>query len=198
MQPYGSIGASMFMPLAKSDGVAGGAQSFVVHSALRQQTLRPALANIAQQINARAQVTGFHTADQLITQAYAARNQLSQVFGLVALVTLVIAAVGLFALLAYRALVRRPEFAIRGALGATPTRLFIYVLAEAAVLWLIGRVVGLPLAYALSAELAVHLPELGAIAPWIAAAAAIGIAALIAALVPALRVARVELAENLR
>ncbi|MGH8278723.1 MAG: FtsX-like permease family protein [Gammaproteobacteria bacterium] len=199
MQPYGSIGASMFMPLAKADTLAAGLQSFVVHSALPLQTLRPALTNIARQINAQARITGFHAADQLIGQAYAARNQLSQIFGLVALVTLVIAAVGLFALLAYRALMRRPEFAIRGALGATPTRLFVYVLVEAVVLWIAGCVIGIPLAYALSAELAVHLPELGAIAPWIAAAVAIalGIAALIAALVPALRAARVELAENL-
>ncbi len=200
MQPYGSIGASIFMPLSKSEYLSGGVQSFVVHSALPPQALRSMLTSIVHRINAQAQIAEFHSANELIAQAYAARDRLSQVFGLVALVTLVIAATGLFALLAYRALVQRPEFAIRGALGATPARLFTYVLAEAAVLWFIACVIGLPLAYVLSVELAVHLPALGSIAPWIAAvvAVALGLAAIVTALVPALRVSRIELAQNLK
>ncbi|MGA9851700.1 MAG: FtsX-like permease family protein [Gammaproteobacteria bacterium] len=200
MQPYGSIGASIFIPQSKSDYLSGSVQSFVVHSALPLQALRSTLTRIAHLINAQAQITAFRSVDELIAQAYSGRNRLSQVFGLVALVTLVIAAVGLFALLAYRALVRRPEFAIRGALGATPTRLFTYVLVEAAVLWIISCIVGLPLAYLLSVELAVHLPALGTLAPWIAAAVAIalGVAALVAALVPALRVSRTELTQSLK
>lgn len=200
MQPYGSIGASMFTSLSQSSDLPGGPQSFVVHSALPPQMLHAALDGIVQQLNPQAQILGFNSADELITKAYSDRDRLSQVFGLVALVTLIIAAVGLFALLAYRALVRRPEFAIRGALGATPARLFAYVLVEAVALWIIGCVIGLPLAYVLSNELAGHLPALGSIAPWLAAAVAValGIAALAAALVPALRVSHTDLTQNLK
>lgn len=200
MRPYGSIGASLFRPLLESDALSGGPQSFVVHSALSSQALHSALADIVQQINPQAKIVEFNSADDLIAQAYSDRDRLTQIFGLVALVTLVIAAVGLFALLAYRALMRRPEFAIRGALGATPTRLFGSVLLEAVVLWIIGCIIGLPLAYALSAELAMHLPALGSLAPWLAIVVAmvLGAAAMAAALIPALRVARVQPAQSLR
>lgn len=200
MRPYGSIGASMFKPLLQSNSLSGGPQSFVVHSALPPQALRAALTEAVQQINPQAKIVEFDSADALISKAYAGRARLSQVFGLVALVTLVIAIVGLFALLAYRSFMRRPEFAIRGALGATPTRLFIYVLVEAVMLWVIGCVIGLPIAYALSAELGGYLPALGTLAPWLAAAVALalGITALIAALVPALRASHTELAQSLK
>lgn len=200
MRPYGSIGATLFRPLLKSDALSGGPQSFVVHSAVPLQALHSAIKSIVRQINPQASITEFNSANQLIVKAYSDRDRLSQVFGLVALVTLIIAAVGLFALLAYRALVRRPEFAIRGTLGATPARLFTYVLVEAVVLWIVGCVIGLPLSYVLSAELAGHLPALGSIAPWLAAAvaAAMGMAAMVAALVPALRVSHTDLAQNLK
>lgn len=200
MRPYGSIGGTMFMPMSKPSSLSGGPQRFVVNSTLAPQTLRAELTNIVHQINPQANISGYYTGDQLIEQAYATRDRLTQIFGLLASVTLVIAVVGLFALLAYRALVRRPEFAIRGALGATPARLFTYVLAEAAVLWFFGCMIGLPLAYMLSSELAVRLPALGLIAPWISAAVALalGMAAMAAALVPALRVSHTALAQNLK
>lgn len=200
MRPYGTIGASMFKPLLQSNSLSGGPQSFVVHSALPAQALRAALASVVRQINPQAKILEFDSADALIAKAYAGRERLSQVFGLVALVTLVIAAVGLFALLAYRALMRRPDFAIRGALGATPTRLFAYVLMEAVVLWIVGCVIGLPLAWLLAAELGGYLPALGTLAPWLAAAVAValGIAAMVTAVIPALRVSRIDLARNLK
>lgn len=201
MRAYGSVGGTIFQPIsAKAGFLSGGPQRFVINSGLASQALRSELEKMVQQINPQAKILEFDSADALIAKAYAGRERLSQIFGLVALVTLVIAAVGLFALLAYRALMRRPEFAIRGALGATPARLFLYVLAEAAALWIIGCVIGIPLAYVLSAQLAVHLPELGALAPWLVAsvAAALGLAAAVAAFVPALRASRVELSTSLK
>lgn len=200
MRPYGSIGASMFTPLSQASALSGGPQSFVVHSALPAQPLHSALETLVRQINPQAKILEFNSASKLIAKAYSGRDRLSQIFGLVALVTLVIAAVGMFALLAYRALMRKPEFAIRGALGATPARLFAYVLVEAVALWMVACLIGLPLAYLLSTELAGHLPALGSIAPWLAAAVALalGAAALVSAVIPALRVSRIELAQNLK
>ncbi|MGH8128628.1 MAG: ABC transporter permease [Gammaproteobacteria bacterium] len=198
MKPYGSVGGTAFRPLAHS-GVSGGPQGFVVQSTLKPQALRKALANVVQATNPQAKLVEFYSASELVTHAYAARSQLGRVFGALAIVAILIAAVGLFALLAYRSLVRRPEFAIRGAIGATPGRLLGTVLTEAGVLWAIGCVIGLPAAYALSIVLAHYLPALGLPTAWIAITVviALGVTALFAAIAPARRAAGIDLAGNL-
>lgn len=199
MKPYGSIGGTVFRSFEPSSGLSGGPQGFVVHGALPSQALRKELADLVTQTNPQAKLRDFHSADELIAQAYTARSQLGRVFGALAVIAMLIAAVGLFALLAYRSLVRRPEFAIRGALGATPGRLFGSVFMEAIVLWGIGCVIGVPAAYGLSVFLASNLPELGLPTAWVAAAVAVGLGliALAAAFVPARRAADIDLAGNL-
>lgn len=197
MAAYGSVGGTAFFSFAAH--VSGGPQTFVVNSSLPSAVLRQELANTIHQLNPQAHLVRFHSADSLVAEAYAKRSQLGHVFGVVALVALLITAVGLFALLTFRTLTRRPEFAIRGALGATPGRLFASVFAEAVALWGIGCLGGLPVAYVLSAVLAEHLPALALPAVWIAIAVVIGlgVVALVAAFVPARRAAGVELARNL-
>ncbi|MGH8273996.1 MAG: FtsX-like permease family protein, partial [Gammaproteobacteria bacterium] len=200
MKPYGSVGGTMFTPFgASSTGLTGGPQTFAVHSKLPRKALRDAMTTLARQLDPQAKIIEFHPAGELVAKAYDQRSELGQVFGVLAIVAMLIAAVGLFALLAYRSLVRRPEFAIRGALGATPARLFGSVLTEAVTLWLIGCVIGIPAAYGLSVVLASHLPKLGLPAVWVAAAVviALGAMALVAALAPARRAAGIDLAGNL-
>lgn len=199
MLPYHSPTGTVFVsPELLQLGIA--MNLFVVQSALPRALLRSTVATQLAKLDPNARLTSFSPATQVVGQAYAARRHLTQVFATVTLVTILITAVGLFALLTYRTLVRRPEFAIRGALGATPARLFRSVALEAGLLWLVGCVIGIPLAYVLSAQLATHLPKLGVLASWLAAlmAVALGIAAMTAALLPALCASRTELAQNLK
>ncbi|MGH8274162.1 MAG: FtsX-like permease family protein [Gammaproteobacteria bacterium] len=196
MKPFGSIGSTVFV---SADNHPIHTNNFVVHSALAMPALRKAMMHVVEAINPQAKLRRFQPARQLVAQAYTKRSQLGRVFGVLAVVALLIAAIGLFALLAYRALVRRPEFAIRGALGATPGRLLGNVFREACVLWGIGCVIGVPAAYGLSIVLTSYLPKLGLPAAWVAAAVviALGLTALVAALVPARRAADIDLAGNL-
>lgn len=199
MKPYGSVGGTLFTSYENKYAISSGPQSFVVHSALATNALRKAIVHVVQAVNPQAKLLEFKPAGKIVAKAYAGRTQLGRVFGTLAIVAMLIAAVGLFALLAYRSLVRRPEFAIRGAMGATPGRLLGSVLTEALVLWIIGCVIGVPAAYALSVVLASHLPKLGLPAIWVTASvvACVGVTAFVAALVPARRAARVDFADNL-
>lgn len=200
MKPYDSVGGTLFMPFAPSgDSVPGGMQTFVINSTLAPNFLRKESMHLIRAVNPQAQLIEFHPASTLVAGAYAKRNHLARLFGVLALVAILIAATGLFALLAYRSLVRRPEFAIRGAVGATPTRLLGNVLSEALILWIVGCVVGIPAAYALSLILDSRLPELGLPAAWIAlcVSACLGLTAFLAALVPARRAAGIDLAGHL-
>ncbi len=173
--------------------------NFAIRSRLHDKALRILVTDVIKQIYPVGLPVEVHSANAQIAKAYAKRNRLGHVFGVLAVVALLIAAIGLFALLAYRSLVRRPEFAIRGALGATPGRLLRNVLGEAGALWIVGCIIGVPAAYGLSIVLASYLPKLGLPATWvtIAVVVALGITALIAALVPARRAAGTDLSGNL-
>ena len=199
MKAYGSVGGTAFRPFATSSHL-GGPQNFVVRSTLPQQMLRKQLAHLVKQINPGAQLEHPVSAKALVSSAYAGRARMGQVFGTLAVIALFIAAVGLFALLAYRSLVRLPEFAIRGALGATPWRLLGNVISEAFALWIVGCTLGFPAAYALSLVLDSHLPKLGLPAAWVAVSVALGlgVTALVAAAGPARRAARTNPATNLQ
>jgi len=113
---------------------------------------------------------------------------------------LVCALVGLFALQAYMVNLRRRDFAVRLALGARGADLARLVLREASWLALLGVVVGLAAAAAVSRLLASLLygvgtldPESFAIVPLI-----LGAAVFAASLLPARRAARTDPARNLR
>ncbi|MGH8128627.1 MAG: FtsX-like permease family protein, partial [Gammaproteobacteria bacterium] len=158
--PYQTAPGTAFMDFAGSD-VHVIASSFVIRSTLSPKLLRKEIQHIVRSINPQASIEKFKSGNEIIAGAYAERNHLAQVFGVLALVSVLIAAVGLFALLAYRSLVRRQEFAIRAALGATSARLRLSVIKEALALWMIGVVIGIPAAYELARVLAANQPELG-------------------------------------
>lgn len=192
MKAYGSVGDTAFSPLASSRHLSGGPPELVVHGTVPGSALRKQIADAIKEINPQARMERFQPATALIASAYAGRARMGRVFGALAVVAVLIAAVGLFALLAYRSLVRRPEFAIRGALGATPGRLVGHVISEAFALWAVGCVIGVPAAYALSMFLDSRLPKLGLPAAWVAAAVVLGlgVTSLMAAAGPAHRAAR--------
>ncbi|MGH8428054.1 MAG: ABC transporter permease [Gammaproteobacteria bacterium] len=196
--PYQTAPGTAFMDFASSD-VHVIASSFVIRSTLPPKLLRKEIQHIVRNVDPQANLEKFKSGGEMVADAYAERNHLAQVFGAVALVAVLIAAVGLFALLAYRSLVRRQEFAIRAALGATSTRLRLSVIKEAFVLWLLGVVIGIPAAYELARVLAASQPELGlpAVATIILVIVAMFVIVGAAAFIPAWRAARVNPVVNI-
>jgi predicted permease len=105
-----------------------------------------------------------------------------------------LAAIGLFGLLAYTVARRTKEIGIRVALGATRGDVIRMVVASAGWLVSAGLLLGAPAAFwstGLAASMVENLPAGGAV-PIAAAAAALIAVALVAASVPARRAARVE------
>jgi putative ABC transport system permease protein len=122
---------------------------------------------------------------------------LSGFFGLVGAL---LAAIGLYGLLAYTVARRTNEIGIRMALGATRGNVIAMVLKSAIALVLAGVIVGLPAAYwgqRLVASMVEHLPA-GGLAPMLVGAATLFGVALLAAYVPVRRATRVDPAVALR
>jgi ABC-type antimicrobial peptide transport system permease subunit len=122
------------------------------------------------------------------------------VFGGFAAVALLISVVGVAGVLAFSVSGRTREFGIRMALGAQPRNILTDVLGEGLVMAAIGVAAGVALSFVLERIAGKYIADLhqaGALA-FIASAALILIAALIASAAPAARAARVNAVEALR
>jgi predicted permease len=115
-------------------------------------------------------------------------------------IALLIAVVGVAGVLAFSVSTRTREFGIRLAIGSTPKQLLGAVLKEGVAIVAIGITAGAVLGFAL-ARLAGGVFEtarMPGVLPAIAAAAVLGGAAVIAALIPAARASRVDVLQALR
>jgi predicted permease len=138
--------------------------------------------------------------DDLVKDSIGQDRMVSQVVSLFGGLALVLAALGLYGVIAYATVRRTNEFGLRMALGADGRRVTRLVLSEAGSLLLVGLVVGIPAALAATRLLRDQLFGIGLVdLPSIAIAVAVlGGSALAAASLPALRAARVAPLEALR
>jgi ABC-type antimicrobial peptide transport system permease subunit len=125
---------------------------------------------------------------------------MTQVISFFGALTLLLAALGLYGLMAFTTARRTSEFGLRMALGASSGEVTSMVLREALVLAAIGLIVGLPAGIGAVRLIQSQLYEVGAFDPFasLAAAALLAIVAVVAAGLPALRAARVAPVEALR
>ena len=135
----------------------------------------------------------FATMDEVVDATRAYPRFRTRVIGLFAAVSALLAAVGIFTVLAYLVGQRTRELAVRRALGARAGDVVGLIVRHGLRLIVIGLAVGLAGALALSRLMSGLLYGIG---PWDAATylgtiAVLGTAALIATLVPAIRAARI-------
>jgi putative ABC transport system permease protein len=122
------------------------------------------------------------------------------IFGAFAVLTVIIACMGLYAMLAYAVIVQRREIGVRLVLGATPTRIAVDIAAVGARTVAAGTIIGAAAAAGLTPLMASILFEVAPSDPfaWAAATIAFAAVAFAACAVPAVRAARTEPAVCLR
>ncbi len=116
------------------------------------------------------------------------------VFTAFGVVSLLMAAVGVYGVLSYGVTQRTPEFGIRAALGATPARVMRMIFVSGLGVTAAGIVVGAGVAYMAAGRVQPLLFETSARDPFVfaAAAVAIGMIAGAATLIPGRRAARID------
>jgi len=164
--------------------------------AAMEATLRQVAGKVDPRLTVRSVSTLDHRLNEML-QRDQLIAELSSGFGLLGLA---LACLGLYGVLSYAVAARRNEYSVRIALGARRDQVAGLVLREAAVLLVIGLVIGLPLALLAGRWLQPLLPGINASDP-IAYAGAVALLLLLpaaAALHPAWRAARQEPAAALR
>lgn len=137
---------------------------------------------------------------QYVSQWFSALRLQSLVVALLAGVGTLLAALGLYALVAYRVRARRREIGIRMALGASDVRTFARVVYRGTLLSVVGTTVGAGLWFMSAPRLATVIEPLGGSAPWMPLAVGVGVIAVsaLAAAIPANQSVSVDPASTLR
>jgi putative ABC transport system permease protein len=165
-----------------------------VRSTMASAALERAVRDAVTSIDSSLPVFDARPMSDRVHETWGAQRLLSSLFSIFAGLALVLATIGLYGLLAYTTLKRVPEIGIRIALGARPGQIRALILAHGMQLLLIGSVIGLVAALALSRVLQSVLFEVKGIDPRIYLGVGLILfgTTLLAAWIPARRASRVD------
>jgi predicted permease len=162
--------------------------------------LAPAIRRIVNTIDPELPVSRIRTMQDVIDAQTAGRSTQLQVLEAFAIVSLLLAGIGIHGLLAYGVAQRRSEIGLRMALGARTTEVARMVLGQGAVLGVSGAIVGVAIAYTTGRQMEALLAGVTPSDPATFAASAIVVVLTTVAgsLIPAIRAARVDAASVMR
>jgi predicted permease len=174
--------------------------SVVLRTSQLPQAAGPALRAAVLRIDPELPVVDMKTMSARLNESLVSRRSPLMLAGIFAGVALVLAAVGIYGVLAYAVAERRREIGVRMALGALPQQILAQFLSLGAKLILVGSVLGGIGGWLIGRAMVSLLFGVGAAQPlvFVGAAALLAIVAMTACLVPAVRAARVPPMEALR
>jgi putative ABC transport system permease protein len=166
----------------------------VVRTSGDPMAVAPALQGVVRAIDPGIAVQGARPIESVLVEMTAQRRLNTILLTGFALVAAVLAAVGIYGVMAYSVEQRSRELGVRIALGASPSGILRLIMREALTLSTVGLAIGLLAAFALSASMTALLYDVRATDP--ATFAVIAVVALAtaaaASLVPAIRALRLD------
>jgi len=167
---------------------------FVVRTSGDPAALTQSIVNEIHKADANLPVTRVMTLDNLLADSVSPRRFSMSLLGILAILALLLAAVGIYGVMSYVVSLRTNEIGIRMALGARPRDIRRMVIGRGAALALVGVAIGTAGALALTKLLASLLYDVKPADPLTFAAVALilGLTALLACYIPAARAMRVD------
>ena len=171
-----------------------GSMTFAIRSSMPASALAVAARNIVAGIDRQMPLADIRTQEQQITLSIGPERFFAGFAGAFALMAALLAALGLYGVMAYNVARRTSEIGIRIALGARPLEVRRMIVSESIVVVLAGLAVGLPAAFGITRLLRGALFEVAPADPlsFVAGALAMIAVAGIASALPARRAARVD------
>src|SRR5256714_1369707 len=187
----------MYMPLSMGDYQS---VDLVVRAAVPPAALASGIRAALHRLDPALPVAEFRTMQQLVDRSVFARRFVAMLVAAFAMFGLILAALGIYAVISYSVTLRTQEISIRMALGATPGVLLSNILGETGRMVLVGAVIGLPAAFVAGRTIRGLLFGVGASDPatFTATLAVLAIVALLAGYLPARRATQVDPALALR
>jgi predicted permease len=177
-----------------------GSITFYVRTSVKPEEFLASIPKALARLDADLPVEQMRTMEQQVRENVFEDRLISTLSSAFAVLATILAAVGLYGVLAYTVAQRTREIGLRMALGAAPGRVRAMILRQVGVMTIIGGVVGLAAAIALGRAAQSMLFELNGYDPTVLAASAVllSLVALGAGLLPAHRASRVDPMRALR
>ena len=172
----------------------------IVRAGMPPQSLQSALRAAVDGVNKDQALSDVRTLDQIVDQSMLGNRVMSMLFTVFASIALLLAALGIYGVMAYTTAQRTHEMGIRAALGASAGHLRMLVFQGGMRLTFIGLAIGLAGTFAATRVMSSMLYGVGAHDPLtivVVAAVLSGVAGL-ACLLPARRIAKLDPMEALR
>ncbi len=168
--------------------------SMVVRTSGDPKSVTKSVAAAINSVDPDLPLAGVKTVDEIVSESLAIDRFSMVLFSSFGLLGLVLAAVGIYGVMAFGVAQRTQEFGVRMALGAQRSRVVALVLKEGTIVAVVGAVIGLGGAYLVGRAMHSTLYGVGTMDRFAvgATAALLLVVAWLACLVPALRASRVE------
>jgi putative ABC transport system permease protein len=178
----------------REDGSVPAEMTLVLRSSGATPQLEQSIRSVATSLNAEAPVSEVKAMPQILSGETAAPRAIASIFAAFAALALVLGIIGIYGVISFFVGQRTREIGIRIAMGAQRRDILKLVINEGLTLTVIGIVVGLGSAFALTRFLAAFLYGVSATDPldFAAVAALFAIVALAASYIPARRAMRVD------
>ena len=187
-----------FMPYRQDDRI--GSMSFYVRTAIDPEQFMRSINGVVAKVDADLPVEQLRTMPQQVQQNVFLDRLISTMSAAFAVLATLLAAIGLYGVLAFTVTQRTREFGLRMALGADGANVRRLVLKQVGIMALVGGLVGLGLAWGIGGAAESQLFEMQGRDPVVFSTAflVLGLVALTAGFVPALRASRVNPMKALR
>ena len=187
----------VYVPLTYRSNNTG---SFVIRTENDPATMSGAIRKSIWGIDAQVPVPEIRTMETIVDGSLAARNFQLHLLLAFAACALVLAALGIYGVVAYSALQRTRELGIRIALGAQPAQIYKLILEDGVTPVLVGSLVGIAFAALAARAISGLLFGVGGFNIGIAviAAAVLLLTGGLASLIPAIRATRIDPVQALR
>jgi ABC-type antimicrobial peptide transport system permease subunit len=168
--------------------------SYVVRTSGTASALAPAVRRTVRAFDPTLPIVGLESLESVVARASVPRRFAMLLLGSFAVIALVLAVGGVYAMVAYAVHQRTRELAVRVALGARPVEVVRTVMARGLGAVGVGLGAGLLLALGLGRLISALLYGVSAHDPaiYVAAPALLGLVAVVSALLPALRASRID------
>jgi predicted permease len=190
----GGASAAIYFPFAQFAIGVSRSFSVVVRSATSPTEVAAALRTVVKRIDPQLAVAHFRTVRDLVDSSVAANRFRTILLALFAALALVLAAIGIYGVMAYSVGRRAREIGVRIALGAHPRQLYAQILREGLTVAGVGIAIGLAAALAVTrvaSNLLFNVSATDALTFCLVPLFLIAIAAL-ACIIPARRAAQVD------
>jgi len=189
--------AEVYQPFEQAPGAQ---MTVIARSRIDAAKLTPALRGTVQAVDPSGKLPPVERTGEMLRETVSDRRHRSLLLGAFAALSLLVAMVGVYGVVAYSVARRAREIGVRMTLGARPVDVLHMILRDGVKLALAGGVVGLAMALWLSRALSSFLFGVG---PWDAvtfliASATLGVAVCLASYLPARQATRIDPAATLR